>query len=180
MPDKYRKWDVSHSFSRAAAEGALTYTRPLVRLQGVPGMTPAYWAVVRVLAGVLAAPVAMVAGHCESHAATNIKKKKKRSVQHWRCVCVWVGGCKLAGVQGGVSFMPASTYRCSLSGSWPAQTLDGTRRPRPPWVSPCRCGRSRALYSYSWGPLGQRKGQEVQQWSSPTVTDRLHTKGTHA
>lgn len=58
--------------SLAAAEGALTYTRPLVRLQGVPGMTPAYWAVVRVLAGVLAASIAMVASHCGSHAAANI------------------------------------------------------------------------------------------------------------
>lgn len=43
----------------------------------------------------------------------------------------------------------ACTYRCSLSGSWPAQSLDGTHRPHPLWMSPCRCGRSRAPYSYS-------------------------------
>lgn len=46
-----------------AADGALTCTRPLVRLEGVPGVTPAYRAVLRVLAVVLAASVAMVASH---------------------------------------------------------------------------------------------------------------------
>lgn len=58
------------------ADGALTCTRPLVRLEGVPGVTPANGAVLRVLAVVLAASVAVVASHCESHSATNIEKKK--------------------------------------------------------------------------------------------------------
>lgn len=42
----------------------LTYTRPLVRLQSVSDMTPAYGAVLCVLAGVLAASIAMVTSYC--------------------------------------------------------------------------------------------------------------------
>lgn len=43
----------------------LTYTRRSVGLQGVPEVTPAYRPIVRVLAGVLAASVAMVTSHCD-------------------------------------------------------------------------------------------------------------------
>lgn len=52
-------------------DGALTCTRPLVRLESVPGVTPAYRAVLCVLTGVLAASVTMVASHYESQGATN-------------------------------------------------------------------------------------------------------------
>lgn len=55
------------SFPVATTESTnsvLTYTRPLVRLQVVPDVTPAYGAVLCVLAGVLAASVAMVTSYC--------------------------------------------------------------------------------------------------------------------
>lgn len=77
---------------------------------------------------------------CKSLRVTCSHKHRNKEIsaalEELICVCVGIG-------------RPTSTYRCSPSGSWPARTLDGTRRPRPLWASPCRCGRSRALYSYS-------------------------------
>lgn len=75
---------------------------------------------------------------------------------------------------------PTSTYRCSPSGSWLARTPDGTRRPRPLWASPCRCGRSRALYSYSWGPLRHRERERGTHNETPLqrARGRRHTKNS--
>lgn len=47
-----------------AKNNSLTYTGPLVGLEGVPEVTPAYRAVLSVLAGVLTAAVAMVTCYC--------------------------------------------------------------------------------------------------------------------
>lgn len=46
-----------------STNSVLTYTRPLVRLQHVPDVTPAYGAVLCVLTGVLAASVAVVTSY---------------------------------------------------------------------------------------------------------------------
>lgn len=70
------------------SEDALTCARPLVRLQGVPGVTPAYRAVLGVLAGVLAASVTVVAGHYELYAATNGDQKNRGQLGLGLCVCV--------------------------------------------------------------------------------------------
>ena len=53
---------------------ALTYTRPLVRLQGVPDVTPAYGTVLCVLAGVLAASIAMVTSYCRGQQHASMSK----------------------------------------------------------------------------------------------------------
>lgn len=47
-----------------SSQTVLTYTRLLVRLQGVPGVTPAYGTVLCVLTGMLAASVSMVTSYC--------------------------------------------------------------------------------------------------------------------
>lgn len=46
--------------------GGLTYAGPPVGVQCVPGVTPAYGALLRVLTGVLATPVAVVTSHYEA------------------------------------------------------------------------------------------------------------------
>lgn len=51
----------------------LTYTGPLVGLQGVPEVTPAYRAVLCVLTGVLTASVAVVTSYCGDMKQDNIR-----------------------------------------------------------------------------------------------------------
>lgn len=55
---------VLHSSSHLSVS-LLTYTWAPVRLQSVPAVTPAYGAVLSVLADVLAASIAMVTSHCK-------------------------------------------------------------------------------------------------------------------
>lgn len=62
----------------------LTYTGPLVRLEGVPEVTPTYRAVLCILTGVLTASVAMVTCYCGD--------VNQESVTSWRSLHACVLG----------------------------------------------------------------------------------------
>ena len=91
------------------------------------------------------------------------------SVSHASCLpwCFWcwaaqdnLWGRMAWGSQGaGMGGVPVCTYRCSLSGSWPAQSLACTRRRHCPSGPPCRCDYSRDSYSCSSDPL-QNSGMQ--------------------
>lgn len=57
-------YNISCLEQQLSIQTVLTYTRLLVRLQGVPGVTPANGTVLCVLAGMLAASVAMITSYC--------------------------------------------------------------------------------------------------------------------
>lgn len=64
--------------------------------------------------------------------------------------------------------VPVYTYRCNLSGSWPAQNQACIRRRRCPLGPPCRGDYSRDSYSCSSAPLQNSSMQSVTRGGTQT------------
>lgn len=146
----------------------LTYTWPLVRLEGVSRVTPAYWAILCVITGVLAASIAMVTSYCSS-----MQPKDMKSEPHLKLwtVHTWLSGC----VE--VPFASCCWTRTDAASLVPGQL--------EPWATltghaPFGClfadVGAAMLLIHTVEALWDRKRVRAGQWNSPTVTDQLHTK----
>lgn len=138
----------------------LTDTGPLVGLEGVPGVTPAYWAVLCVLTGVLTASVAMVTCHCEFN-ITSLHYLQVGTAGAW--VCVRVLATCFAHTNT-VSLVPGQLEpRATLAGHTPSGCLFadvGTAM----------------LLIHTVEALWGRKRVRGTHWNTPTATGRQHTK----